>query len=139
MAQPWLFGAAHVTAALWSPRVATTPVGASGTPHGTTAADGGDHAPQSARLRARTWNCCGCPLGRLDQRSEVPVVVLVAPDDRSCTWYSITGSPPLPGAPQPTVMNLSPRSPTGAAGASGGRSGWSGGRRGADSPPPLGV
>ena len=77
MAQPWLLGADHVMPALWSPPVAATFVGWSGTPQGMTAADAGDHGPQSARLRARTWNCWGWPLGRLDQRSEVPVVVFV--------------------------------------------------------------
>ena len=111
--------------------------GASGTPHGTTAADAGDHGPQSARLRARTRNCWGWPLGRLAQRIDVPVVVFVAPEDAICTWYSMIGSPPLPGAPQLTVIVLSPRSPTGAAGASGGRSGCSGADGELNSPSPL--
>ena len=46
-------------------------------------------------------------------------------------------SPPLPGAPQLTLMYLSPRSPTGAAGVSGWRSGCSGADGELNWPSPL--
>ena len=134
-----MFGAAHVTAAVVSPRVAATAVGASGTPHGITAADAADAAPHPARLRARTVNCWGWPLGRLAQRIDVAVVVFVAPVDRIWTWYSMIGSPPFGGAPQFTVIVLSPRSPTGGAGASGWRSGCSGADGELNSPSPLAL
>src|SRR6478735_4294794 len=107
MAQPWLPGAPHDTVAAPSARTAVTPPVWSGTPHGTTAADAADVAPHPARLRARTWNCWGWPLGRLAHCSDVPVVRFVAPVERICTSYSMTGSPPLPGGLQRTLIVLS--------------------------------
>ncbi len=110
-----------------SSRVALGAPGASGTPHGFTAAEAGLHAPQSAsRLRARTWNCCSVPLGRLLQRNDVPVADAGAPGWLTiCTWYWMIVSPLSFGAPQLMSRYLSPWTTFGAPGAPGSRSGCS--------------
>src|SRR4051812_21555868 len=141
MAHPWSPGALHVTAACLSPRVAPGAPGVSGTPHGFTAADAWLHAPQSAsRLRARTWNCCSVPLGRLLQRNDVPVIDAGAPGALSiCTWYCTIGSPLASGAPQLRSRYLSPWTARGAPGADGSRSGCSAADHADDSERPAAL